>query len=172
MMIKARWLARLLLRARFLAAVVAVLLSALVLLPDRLGLDQWTPFAQVVAFRPGLAAATVVLSVLMLARRRAWPSAAALMVVGVLAAATVLPRTVPGPEPAAGGRELSILLFNAYHGRADAVALAQVIRDRSPDLVALPETGQGFRAQVDHELAGQGYRSGVRVDQEKPRSTA
>lgn len=159
MMTKARRLARLLLRARFMAAVVAVLLSALVLLPDRLGLDWWTPFAQVVVFRPGLAAATVVLSVLMLARREAWPSAVALMVVGVLAAVAVLPRIVPGPEPATGGRELSVLLFNVYDGRADAAVLAQVIRDRRPDLVALPEAGQSFRVRVDHELAGQGYRS-------------
>ncbi|MGH3887004.1 MAG: endonuclease/exonuclease/phosphatase family protein [Pseudonocardiaceae bacterium] len=156
---KAGLLVRLLLRARFLAAVVAVALSILVLLPDRLGLDQWTPFAQVVAFRPGLAAATVVLGVLMLARREAWLSSAALMAVGVLAAVTVLPRTVPGPEPAVGGRKLSVLLFNVYDGRADAAELAQLIRDRRPDLVALPEAGQGFRARVDHELAGQGYRS-------------
>lgn len=159
LMTKARRLARLFFRARFLAAIVAVLLSALVLLPDRLGLDRWTPFAQVVVFRPGFAAATVVLSVLMLASRRAWPSAVALIVVGVLATVAVLPRTVPGPEPATGGRELSVLLFNVYDGRADAAVLAQVIRDRRPDLVALPEAGQDFRARIDHELAGQGYRS-------------
>ena len=41
-------------------------MSVLVLLlpPDRLGLDPRTPFAQIVAFRPSLAAATMVLSVL------------------------------------------------------------------------------------------------------------
>lgn len=150
---------RLLLQARFLAVVAALAVSGLVLLPDLLRLDQWTPFAQVVAFRPGLTAAVVVLSLLMLRRRRAWPSAAALMVVAVLAAVMVLPRTVAGPEPAAGGRELSVLLFNVHYGRADAAALAEVIRDRRPDLVALPEAGQGFRERIDRELAGQGYRS-------------
>jgi endonuclease/exonuclease/phosphatase (EEP) superfamily protein YafD len=138
---------------------MAVGFSVLVLLPDWLKLDRWTPFAQVVVFRPGFAAAAVVLSGLMLACRRACPSAVALMVVGVLAAVTVLPRIVPGSALADGGRELSILLFNVYGGRADAAVLAQVIRDRRPDLVALPEAGQPFRARVDHELAGQGYRS-------------
>jgi hypothetical protein len=67
-MAKAQRLALRLLRARSLAAVAVVAISVLVLLPDWLGLDQWTPFAQVVVFRPVLTAATVVLGVLMLAR--------------------------------------------------------------------------------------------------------
>jgi endonuclease/exonuclease/phosphatase (EEP) superfamily protein YafD len=151
--------ARLLLRARFLAAAAVGAISVLVLLPDRLKLDQWTPFAQVVAFRPAFAAATVVLGILMLTRRGAWPSAVALMVVGVVAAVTVLPGTVPSPELAVGGRVLSVLSFNVYDGRANAAVLAKIIRDRRPDLVALPEAGDGFRLRLDRQLVAQGYRS-------------
>lgn len=44
--------------ARSLTAAVAGAVSVLVLLPDRLRLDKWTPFAQVVAFRPVFVAAT------------------------------------------------------------------------------------------------------------------
>lgn len=81
-------------------------MSVLVLLlpPDRLGLDPRTPFAQIVAFRPSLAAATMVLSVFMLMCGRAWPSAAALMVVGILAAVRVLlaPSLALNPPLAAG----------------------------------------------------------------------
>jgi endonuclease/exonuclease/phosphatase (EEP) superfamily protein YafD len=139
--------------------VVAVALAVLVLLPDRLKLDRWTPFAQIVAFRPVFAAATVALGVLMLTRRRAWPSGVALLVVGVVAAMTVLPRTVTDPELAVGRRELSVLSFNVYDGRANAAVLAQMIRDRRPDLVALPEAGEGFRLRLDQQLLAQGYRS-------------
>jgi endonuclease/exonuclease/phosphatase (EEP) superfamily protein YafD len=52
-----------------------------------------------------------------------------------------------------------VLSFNVYNGRVDAAALAQIIQDRSPDLVALPEAGQGFRERLDHELVAQGYHS-------------
>jgi endonuclease/exonuclease/phosphatase (EEP) superfamily protein YafD len=155
-------------RLRFLAAIVVAVFSVLALLPDRLKLDQWTPFAQIVAFRPSLAATSVLLGLLILGLGRTRPSAASLVVVGLLAVAPVLPRAFSDPKPAAGGRELSVLLFNVYDGRADPGALAKVIRDRRPDLVALPEAGQGFRARLDHALVGNGYRSWTSGTQGEP----
>ncbi|MGH3844710.1 MAG: hypothetical protein ACRDS0_25200 [Pseudonocardiaceae bacterium] len=64
----------------------------------------------------------------------------------VLAVAAVLPRTVPSSAPAVGGRDLSVLSFNVYDGRADAAVLAQVIRNGRPDLVALPKQSSFPRA--------------------------
>jgi endonuclease/exonuclease/phosphatase (EEP) superfamily protein YafD len=168
--IEAERLVRLLVQARVMAAVVVVVLSVLVLMPDRFKLDRWLPFVQVVAFRPIFAAATMILGVVLF--RWAWPCAVVLLGVGVLAAVAVLPRSIPSAEPAFSGRELSVLSFNVYNGRVDAAALAQIIRDRSPDLVALPEAGQGFRERLDHELVAQRYTHGAQVQRVNRMSTA
>ncbi|WP_445185024.1 hypothetical protein ACTXG6_42835 [Pseudonocardia sp. Cha107L01] len=126
--------------------------SLLWLAPELLGQGSVSPFAQLVAFRPVGAAGQLLLAALAgLFRRRYWP--AALAVGGVAAVGTVLPRTVTGPTPPPG-RELSVLSFNLLHGRADVAALAE-----RPDVVVMPEAGEGFRSRLDPLLDGLGYRS-------------
>jgi len=81
--------------------------AAGVLFADRLGVDHRTPFVQLVAFRPQMAAGLVVLALLLgvLGRRTraALPAALALGLVGALGVAVVVPRSAAGAAP--GGAE-------------------------------------------------------------------
>jgi endonuclease/exonuclease/phosphatase (EEP) superfamily protein YafD len=137
--------------------------SALWLAPELLGLAARSPFAQVVAFRPVLAAGQLALAASVgLVRRRWWPATLAVGGAAVVALGTVISRTSTGPAPPPGP-ELSILSFNVWHGRADVAALAAVVRDQRPDLVVLPEAGQRFRERLEPELDGLGYSSWVTI---------
>lgn len=142
-------------RSSFLAAVAAVALSVLVLLPDWFRRDQWTPFVQIVAFRPILAAATVVVGMLMLARRWARPSATALLV------SWRSRQCYPAPSPAL---RLPLVVGTCRSSRStsttgepmppcwprsSATAVRTWWRFRSR---------AAFRVRLDHELAGQGCR--------------
>ena len=86
-------------RIRLVFAVLAVAAVAVVLLPDLLGLDHRSPFAQLVAFRPallvGLLGLAVVASVAALVRRRGWTLAGGLLGVALVGGAMVLPRALP-----------------------------------------------------------------------------
>ncbi len=133
-----------------------MLLVAAVLLPDLVALDRWLPFAVTVALRPVLTAATAVLVLLLALRRwrattRRRAGAVALagtaLVVGV-AAALVVPRTVAADPPPPGGSPVTVLSSNAFEGRADVAALADLVRRERPDLVVLPEAGDRFRARL------------------------
>lgn len=135
--------------------------SALWLAPELLGLGATSPFAQLVAFRPAVAAGQLALAAVAgLARRRWWP--AALMVGGAAAVAlgAVVPRAVASTAPPPGP-ELSILSFNVLHGRAEVASLAELVRAHRPDLVVLPEAGEGFRERLGPKVADLGYRSWV-----------
>src|SRR5690349_16216988 len=95
---------------RWVGAVVLGLAAAAVVLPDLVGLDRVTPFAQAVAFRPLLVAllgAVVVLGLgLSALRRRAPVALVGLAVVALTGAGLVLPRALPAPA-AADGSELT-----------------------------------------------------------------
>lgn len=159
------------------AVVVALLVGAVAagtLFADRLGLDDQTPFVQLVAFRPQIAGALLVLALLCATGRRrgvAGALALTLGVVAVLGLATVAPRALvdvgAGTDPAgtAGTAGLTVLTLNVYRGEADPEAVATLVRDRAPDLVALPEAGTDLRrrlsARLDDDAGGSGYRSFV-----------
>jgi endonuclease/exonuclease/phosphatase (EEP) superfamily protein YafD len=146
-----------------------VVLVAAVLLPDLVALDRWLPFAVTVALRPVLTAAAAVLVLLLAllrwrrgpARRRAGTAGAAALagtaLVVVVAAALVAPRAVAADPPPPGGTPLTVLSFNAFEGRADVAALADLVRRERPDLVVLPEAGDRFRGRLAALLPG--YRS-------------
>ncbi|MBN9107671.1 MAG: endonuclease/exonuclease/phosphatase family protein [Pseudonocardia sp.] len=148
---------------RFAAAGALTAVAALTTLPDRLGgLDRWTPFAQIVAFRPYVVVAVGLLGLVALVatvfRRRTWPFAAGLLAVGVVGAGIVAPRLVADPPPPASAPMLNVLSFNVYEGRADPAALAAVIRAEQPDLVSLPEAGARYRDRIA-ALVGPGYHA-------------
>lgn len=149
---------------RVAAAGVVTALAVLTTVPDRLGgLDRWTPFAQIVAFRPYVVVVVGLLGPVALVatvfRRRFWPFAAGLLVVAVAGAALVVPRLVPDPPPPAGAPTLTVLAFNVYEGRADPAAVAAAIRAERPDLVALPEAGARYAGRIEALVGPLGYRA-------------
>jgi endonuclease/exonuclease/phosphatase (EEP) superfamily protein YafD len=149
-------------------SVAALVLSAgiaALVLPDLLGLDTRTPFAQLVAFRPWELVATAVLLLVLLVlvrfARRARPffvpmSVGALVVL-IAGAAMVVPRAIADPAPTAG-TPLTVLSFNVYEGHADVRALAGAIAAHRPDLVSLPEAGPRFAAKLAPLVEPLGYR--------------
>lgn len=145
-----RWLA-----LPFVAAV------ALLTLPDLVGLDRFTPLAQLVAFRPylliGLLVVAPVLVVLARWVRGAVPAAAGVVVVLVIAAALVAPREVATTPVPAGGHPLTVAAFNTYSGAADVAEVAGLIRDARPDLVSLVEAGVTFRSKLAPLVEPLGY---------------
>ena len=158
--------------AAWAGAVVLAALAGAVLSADVLGLDDRTPLVQVIAFRPAIAAGLVVGALLLAAGGRgARPAAVALGLVGLLGLAAVVPRAVadPAPDGSADGDTLTVLTLNTFVGRVDVDDLAALVRDRSPDLVALPEAGAALRDRLRSRLAGDdgpGYRSAVAQDAE------
>ena len=157
-------------------ALVVAVPAAVVVFADALGVDHRTPFVQLIAFRPQIAAGLVVLSVVagVLGRSRAvLPTAVALGLVGALGLAAVAPRAgdaAADTPDAPGRRTLTVLTLNTYLGRADPDAVADVVRARRPDLVALPEAGGDLRrrltALLDEDAGGAGYRSSIADDAE------
>jgi endonuclease/exonuclease/phosphatase (EEP) superfamily protein YafD len=133
---------------------------AVLVLPDLLLLDRFTPLAQLVALRPYLLVAlpVLVLVLLLLARRvhGAVLAAAGVVVVLLVAAGMVAPRTMAVPVPA-GGRTLTVAAFNAYSGGADVAEVAALIRDERPDLVSLVEASTTFRSKLAPLVEPLGY---------------
>ena len=147
---------------RYVTAAMFTLVAAVFAAPDLLfGLDQRSPFAQLVAMRPwilvGVAALFVLLSVVFVFERRVLPFAAGMLVVFVLGGSVVLPRIVPDPVPA-GGTPFTVLTFNTYLGSADPAELAALIEARRPDVVALTETGVPFANKIAPLVEPLGYR--------------
>ena len=138
---------------RLVLAVLVVVAAAVGLLPDLLGLDHRSPFAQLVSFRPAMLAGLLVLavaaSVAAVVRRRGWMLAGGLLAVAAIAGTMVLPRALAtAPEPQAGARTLTVLAFNTYEGDGQVDALAALIRSTRPDLIALPEAGGRYRDRL------------------------
>jgi endonuclease/exonuclease/phosphatase (EEP) superfamily protein YafD len=148
-------------------ALLVVAAAAVGTLPDLLGLDRRSPFAQVVSFRPallgGLLVVAVVATVAAALRRRGSVLAVGLLAVTAVGAAMVLPRAVPAidvPEPdAPAGRTLTVLAFNTFEGAADVDAVAEQIRLSRPDLVALIEAGGRYRDRLAPLIAGYRFES-------------
>jgi endonuclease/exonuclease/phosphatase (EEP) superfamily protein YafD len=141
--------------------------AALATLPDLVGLDAHSPFAQVIAFRPLMVAALGVLVVIglliTLAARRFWPVPVVLALVALVGAAMVLPRTVADPAPT-GGTPLKVLALNVYEGNADADSLAALVAAENPDVVSIPEAGGRYESEIAPLLEPLGYRTASSVD--------
>lgn len=153
-------------------AVVAGAGAAVVVFADRVGLDHRTPFVQLIAFRPQLAVAVVVLAVLAAALGRVgWPVATALGLVGVLGLLAVLPRAT-GQADGAPPPTLDVLTVNTYLGRADPAALADLVRRRAPAVVVLPESKTELRDALAAALgrAGEGRYRTLVADQSEDES--
>jgi endonuclease/exonuclease/phosphatase family metal-dependent hydrolase len=150
-------------RPRVVVAGVLAVGAAAVAFPDRLfGLDRVSStVAALAAVRPYAVGAVAAAAFLVAAGAVLWgaarPSAVGLAVVATLGAASLLPRVVPDAVPA-GGTARTVLSFNVHEGGADPAALAGLVRAARPDLVALPEAGERYRARLAPLLEPQGYR--------------
>ncbi|OLL75236.1 Integral membrane protein [Pseudonocardia sp. Ae168_Ps1] len=131
-------------------------------LPDLVGLDAYSPFAQLIAFRPlGVAALTVLVLVALVVTafaRRFWPVPVVLALIALVGASLVLPRTTASATPPSGGSTLKVLALNVYEGEADAGSLAALIDDEDPDIVSIPEAGGRYKQQLEPLLEPMGYR--------------
>ena len=82
--------------ARLVLALLLVVAAAVALLPDLLGLDHRSPFAQLVSFRPAMLAGLIVIavaaSVAAVVRKRGGTLAGGLLAVVAVGGAMVLPR--------------------------------------------------------------------------------
>ncbi|GAA1870638.1 endonuclease/exonuclease/phosphatase family protein [Pseudonocardia ailaonensis] len=160
------------LTARLVIAALLGLALSVVVLPDRwFGLDQYSPFAQLGAFRPmaflAVAALVVVLGLITIKVRMLWPFTAAALALALTSGAFLLPRTIADPVPA-GGSTLKVLSYNVYEGRADVTTLAALIHAEKPDLIALPEAGERFRQKLAPLIEDLGYRSRSSVTTRQP----
>ncbi|MFI5696972.1 endonuclease/exonuclease/phosphatase family protein [Kribbella sp. NPDC051586] len=144
---------------RVVLSVLFVLIVAVPLYPELFGLDEVTPFAQLAAFRPQGLVVAFVLALLMLVRR-GWRIAAVLVAsLALVGGALVAPRQFSGARPAPpGARVLTIMVANVLGGGARAADVAQLIRDRKPDLVSLPEAQVDVREEIRAQLQDQQYK--------------
>jgi endonuclease/exonuclease/phosphatase (EEP) superfamily protein YafD len=162
--------------ARLCSGAAAAALGAaatVVLLPDRLRVGNRFPFVDAVAWRPHAALAALATGAALTIRPLSRPAG---VVVGAIAAAGLVEAVrhrLTGRRPAAAGpaatgpavpgvpTELTVLSFNALHGRADTGELATVIERCTPDFVALPEAGPDFCDKLMALVDILGYRSAV-----------
>lgn len=137
-----------------------VVVVAVVLVPDRLGLDGVLPFVGFVLVRAPATILVVVLALLGLAvRGRWWPTVVPVLLVAAVSVTALLPRVLPdgpGPDP---GPDLVVMTFNIDRGSANIGALARLLHLHRPDVVVLPEAGEPFRARLAPLVADLGYRS-------------
>jgi endonuclease/exonuclease/phosphatase (EEP) superfamily protein YafD len=157
---------------RYVTAALFTLVMAVFTVPDLLfGLDQRSPFAQLVSLRPwilvGVAAVFVLLLVVFVFERRVLPFAAGSLVVFVIGGSLVLPRIVPDPVPA-GGTPFTVLTFNTFEGSADVEQLAALIETHRPDVVALTETGVPFSNRLAPLIEPLGYQLHTSVGPRRP----
>jgi len=112
---------------RVVLSVLFLVVVAVPLYPELFGLDEVTPFAQLVAFRPQGLVVALLLALAMLVRR-GWRLAAALVaVLAVTGAVLTAPRQFSHARPAAAGsRVLTIMVANVLGGGADAGAVAEL----------------------------------------------
>ena len=138
---------------RVVLSILFLVVVAVPLYPELFGLDELTPFTQLVAFRPQGLVVALLLALLMLVRR-GWRIAAIL--VGLLAltgGALTAPRLLWDARPAPdGARVLTIMVANVLGGAAKAADVAKVIREQKPDLVSLPEAQVDVREEIRAHL--------------------
>ena len=142
-------------RRRLVLCAVTGLVTAVVLFPGWFGLGSITPFVQLSAFHPQLVAGVLVVALLAPVSKALRPVAATVLVVALIAAGMVVPRTI-ARENTRPGRPVTIMAANVLGGGASPARVAQLIRDHQPVVVSLPEARTDVRDAI---LSGlDGYR--------------
>lgn len=118
-------------------------------------LDALSPFTQLLAIRPLLAcAALLVAGVALLLTRRHRSAAAACAVAvsaAVLALAQIAPRAVDGAD--SGPTALTVLTANTLHSRVQPSVIVDLVARSGADVVALPETNRSRAASYARALS-------------------
>ena len=152
---------------RWTFALVLAAGAALATLPDLVGLDAYSPFAQIIAFRPllvvGLAVLVAFGLLITLFARRFWPVPVALALVALVGVSLVLPRASAPATPPAGGTALKVLALIDVEGEADTDSLAALIAAEQPDVVSIPESGARYEQELAPLLEPLGYRTAASV---------
>lgn len=143
---------------RVVLSVLFLLVVALPLYPELYGLDEVTPFTQLVSFRPQLLVLVLILGLAMLLRWN-WRIAAGLVILLALTGGVLMaPRDMSDPDPPpAGSRVLTVMVANVLGGGADAGEVAKLIHIHKPDLVSLPEAQVDVRQEIEAHLHGMSY---------------
>jgi endonuclease/exonuclease/phosphatase (EEP) superfamily protein YafD len=143
---------------RVVLSVLVLLVVALPLYPELYGLDEVTPFTQLVSFRPQLLVLVLLLGVGMLLRWNWRIAAGLLLLLAFTGGALMAPRALSDPTPPpAGTRVLTVMVANVLGGAADAGEVARLIQTHKPDLVSLPEAQVDVRQEIEAHLQGLRY---------------
>lgn len=102
-----------------------------------LGVDRFSPAAQLMAFTPYVAAASLIPLVLAVAIRQWWMAGVAALACLALAAC-VLPRAFGSPSTM-DGVGLVVMSVNMREGGADTDAIVALVRDQGVDVLAVQE---------------------------------
>ncbi|MGI8730107.1 MAG: hypothetical protein ACR2LK_08990, partial [Solirubrobacteraceae bacterium] len=126
-------------------AAIATLWASYVPVPARGRLDAFSPFTQLLAVRPALAAALALagLAGLVCARRQRIVAAAflAVLVAAAAACAQIAPRALSSPgEVSAGAPRITVLVANTLASSVAPSTIVDLVRRTDADVLALPET--------------------------------
>jgi endonuclease/exonuclease/phosphatase (EEP) superfamily protein YafD len=122
------------------------------------------PAVLLLAWRPHLAVLLLVAAAAVTAVSVPWGVVAGVVGLGVALPAVAHRR--PAPRQAPSGHEVTILVLNVWHGRADPAALAALVERERPDLVVLPEAGHAYCTRILERLAG--YRGTASIRPGRP----
>lgn len=143
-----------------IALVIGVVLAAICVWPQALGLHRLPLVSDAIPFRGILAlvlGALALVATVVAVRRRRWSVAAALAI--AFAAATVGHGAVllaRGGGSAVAEGDLTVVAWNTYGGGASPESIARLVRETGADVVSLPETDAIAAAAVVGILARDG----------------
>lgn len=129
-----------------LAIVVAGFLAAAVV--RLLDLDLSGPAVALIALTPYVLALGMLLLVVAALLRR-WITAALVFAVCAALATGVIGRVLPDDRPFGRGQQLRVLTSNTHVGKADAVALVDLVRRHRVDVLSLQELTPEMVADLD-----------------------
>jgi endonuclease/exonuclease/phosphatase family metal-dependent hydrolase len=127
-----------------------------------IGLDGDTPGAQLMAFTPYVAAASIIPLAMALLTRQWWVAGVAALACLTLAAC-VLPRAF-GSASTMEGVPLTVMSVNMLEGGADAKAIVEVVREQKVDVLTLQE----FTPSAQRRLAAAGLTQLLPYDANHP----
>lgn len=101
-----------------------------------------------VALTPYIGLVGLALGVIGLLMRR-WIFGGIVMAFALITSATVVPRLVTDDQPTVFGPQLTVMTANLYLGRADAVALLDMVRAYDVDVLSLQELSPAMVSDLD-----------------------
>ncbi|MPY99686.1 MAG: endonuclease/exonuclease/phosphatase family protein [Actinophytocola sp.] len=104
--------------------------------------------AAALALNPYAAPTGALLAAIALLARRWWAAAVA-VALSIALAATLAPRVLADPQPAAFGPTIRVLALNMFYGNADAEEVIGLVRERDIDVLALLELDRAAVSALD-----------------------